>query len=253
MVRIQPLVCQIHNLTFCYTQIRAVPESIYWLYATNRKDEAVKLCIKTARLNGDKALSLEIKENVLVHLKNKNQEEIDDIKEQPEEKQKKATLLDIYRTVCLRYHLLIMIWSRFSISLAFFSSLFFLNKTTGNRHFNFFISAGIDVIGLFFVFISLSRFGRRYSLIFYQLATAVLFGTICVILVFVPNTVEIKGPAITVFSLLAKAAASSTFSVLNTFSTELFPTICRGSAYGVIGLCARLGNIGAPFLIVMVL
>lgn len=237
---------------------RALPESISWLYATNREREALQQCIKTARLNGDKTLAADIKENLLQRLSDKeakdkqpNDNESDEAENEPEVV-RKASLLDVWNTPCLRKHLLVLIFVNYSIAASYFGTVYFLNNVSGNRHLNFVIGAVVELVGLIFVFFTLTYFGRRWSIIFYQFATAFMCATISFIIVFAPNDSTWKASTVTVFSLLAKAVALSAFCTMSIYTTELFPTICRGSAFGTCGFWARVGSISAPFLMILV-
>lgn len=234
---------------------RALPESISWLYATNRERQALQQCIKTARLNGDKQFASDIKENLLQRLNEKendtNKPLNDDSNDEPEEV-RKASLLDVWNTPCLRKHLLVMIFVNYSIAASYFGTVYFLNNVSGNRHLNFVIGAGVELIGLVFVFLTLTYLGRRWSIIFYQFATAFLCATISLLIVFGPSDSNWKPMAVTILSLTAKAVALCAFCTMSIYTTELFPTICRGSAFGTCGFWARVGSISAPFLMILV-
>lgn len=49
--------------------------------------------------------------------------------------------------------------------------------------------------------------------------------------------------------LLAKALAISAFCGMYIVTGELFPTICRGTTFGICGFCSRVGSLIAPQII----
>lgn len=49
--------------------------------------------------------------------------------------------------------------------------------------------------------------------------------------------------------LLAKALAISAFCGMYIFTGELFPTICRGTTFGICGFWSRVGSLIAPQII----
>ena len=55
-----------------------------------------------------------------------------------------------------------------------------------------------------------------------------------------------------VFSMLCKLVDSSAYATIILFSVECFPTIVRSTALGICGVMSMLGNIVAPYIIVLV-
>lgn len=51
--------------------------------------------------------------------------------------------------------------------------------------------------------------------------------------------------------LLAKALAISAFCGMYIFTGELFPTICRGTTFGICGFWSRVGSLIAPQIIAL--
>lgn len=64
-------------------------------------------------------------------------------------------------------------------------------------------------------------------------------------------TYIIQSPETTtiVVMLLAKALAISAFCGMYIITGELFPTICRGTTFGICGFCSRVGSLLAPQII----
>lgn len=49
--------------------------------------------------------------------------------------------------------------------------------------------------------------------------------------------------------LLAKALAISAFCAMYIYTGELFPTICRGTTFGICGFWSRVGSLIAPQIV----
>lgn len=212
------------------------------------------LCAKTARLNGDKSLAADINDSLIKQINNKMESNGSSLKPKMLDAgtPKTASLLDVWKTPCLRKHLLINSFLNFVISGSYYGSVYFLNNVSGNRHLNFVIGAAIESVGQGLLYVLMTYIGRRFSIIFYQFTTAALCATICLIITLSAEDNQASAIAVTVISLLAKGTASSAFTVVITYTTELFPTICRGTATGTCGLWARIGSITAPFVMILV-
>lgn len=162
-----------------------VPESIYWLYATNRKQQSLKLCLKTAKLNADKRMSTEIQTNYRTELEQSITQNLKGIKiEEKIEKKETAGLRDIWQSVCLRKHLVVMCCVNYVITIGYYSSMFFMNKIKGDRHVNFMVGSCVEMIALVLLLLLLRRLGTRFSIIFCQYSTGFICGIIGLVIAF---------------------------------------------------------------------
>lgn len=105
----------------------------------------------------------------------------------------KASLIDVIKTPSLRKHLLIMAVVNYSITVAYYGSIFFINHLSGVRHVNYIIGSCAEFVGLGILFFSLKKFGTRYTEILYLYVLAFLCATIGLIIQFMPDTYEHKG------------------------------------------------------------
>ncbi len=48
--------------------------------------------------------------------------------------------------------------------------------------------------------------------------------------------------------LLGKFGAACTFNMVYLITTEMFPTVYRGTVFGIANICARVGGILAPLV-----
>lgn len=239
--------CLISFLSF-FLQNRGIPESIYWLYATNKHESALKLCIKTAKANGNYKQITELHSIDLTDIKpNKpiSPSQTNDIRT-------RTIYREIFATSCLRKHLFVMTLVFYGVTLSYYGILYFLPNLAGNRHLNFGISAGIEVLSYVIAYFILSKWGRRLPMVTFQLVNGCIIVIIGLLVVFMPEESHTKDVIVTVLSLMAKGMAVASFCGMFIYTSELFPTICRGAALGFCGLWARVGSLMAPFLMILV-
>lgn len=165
---------------------------------------------------------------------------------------KKVNLLDIFTNPILRKHLIIMILVWYCVTLSYYGIIYFLPNLAGERHLNFLIGAVIEFFAYVVAFFVLSRLGRRYPMVFYQ----VVNGFICILIGFIIYLTQLKEAwvdyVIIVLSLIAKGLAVSSFCGMFIYTSELFPTVCRGAALGLCGFWARVGSLTAPQLLILI-
>lgn len=84
-----------------------------------------------------------------------------------------------------------------------------------------------------------TRLGRKYTCILCYF----IGGLSCILYNFNHNiTVSY------VLLLLGKFGSGAIFFVVYLITTELFPTVVRGSVFGIANVCARIGGIVAPMV-----
>lgn len=223
------------------------PESIYWLYATGRKKQAFKLAIRTARLNGH---SNDIEEYRRINMITLNTSDISSVPSQTQIRTR-STYHQILRTQCLRKHILIMTMIWYSVSMSYYGILYFLPNLAGDRHGNFIVGAAIEVIAYGLAFLILSKFGRRIPMAAYQLINGFICIGIGLLIVILPAQHFGRQILVTILSLIAKGLAVSSFCGMFIYTSELFPTVCRGASIGICGFWARVGSLSAPFLMIL--
>lgn len=105
----------------------------------------------------------------------------------------KATLLDIIKTRSLRKHLAVMAVVNYSITVAYYGSIFFINHLSGIRHVNYMIGSCAEIVGLALLFLVLRQIGTKNTEIVYLYVLAILCASIGLIVQFMPNAYEHKG------------------------------------------------------------
>ena len=103
----------------------------------------------------------------------------------------------------------------------------------------------VEFPGFFIAIFTLDRLGRRIPLA----GLMVVGGLCCLCTTFVPASFPV---IITVFAMLGKLCISGSFAVIYVFSAELFPTVVRNLGVGSGSMCARVGSLTSPFIMMLV-
>lgn len=221
-----------------------IPESIYWLLATGDVKNTQRAVIKFARYNKDNEVT-EYFQNIQVPNVHINE------KEDLLENRKNSGIFEMFKNKLLRKHVGIMSGLWFSISLSYYGIVFYLpNVSEGNRHENFLIGAGIEVISYILSYIALEKIGRKIPMIFFQFANGIICIVIGFITIYVPK--DDMEFILIYLTLIAKGLSVASFCAMFIYASELFPTICRGAAFGFCGFFARVGSLSAPLLLILV-
>lgn len=224
------------------------PESITWLYAKNRPKEALRVLKKVAESNKNHAVVEKCND---ISLDNNQNDLLSEEKGEAEEvKEGGSSLTAVLTSRVLKKHLFIMIGVWLSVTLSYYGILFFLSELPGDRHGNFLIGAGIELMAYIIAYFVLRKFGRRIPMAFYQYSNGILI-LILGILTMMEDTEAKKWTSIAI-ALIAKGLAVSSFGGMFIYCSELFPTVCRGIALGLCGFSARVGSLLAPQLIALV-
>lgn len=165
-------------ITVVWTWI--IPESMHWLYTNHRENSAFKVCVRTARYNGNYGSIEEDHRYWLVNIKN---EELN-TQENSIAKNTSAwdIFLGIFKTYCLRKHIFILAIAWLAVAMTYYGVLFFMATLTltGNRHLNFILSGVIEFFVYLIVYFVLAKFGRRKPLMFFFCINGILLVIIAV-------------------------------------------------------------------------
>lgn len=157
-----------------------IPESMHWLYTNHREDAAFKVCVKTARYNKNYD---SVEEDYLYwkeHIKDKELRSMKSLNEEKNSTSLWTILKDIFKTACLRKHVLIMAITWFTVAMAYYGVLFFMPTLTGDRHLNFILSGVIEFFVYLTMYFVLAKFGRKKPLMLYLCMNGVLLVIISI-------------------------------------------------------------------------
>lgn len=155
-----------------------IPESMLWLYTNRREHTAFKVCVRTARYNGNYG---SIEGDHRYWLENIKNEELTSNKHLNGKKIKLWDIFqDLFKTSCLRKHTFIMASTWFTVAMAYYGVLFFMPTLTGDRHLNFILGGIIEFFVYITMYFVLAKFGRRKPSMFYLSANGILLIIIAV-------------------------------------------------------------------------
>ena len=129
----------------------------------------------------------------------------------------------------------------FSVSYVSYGIILSLGDLHGSIYINGYISGAAIVAAQSLSGIMAEGLGRKTSLIFCFLVA----GVAC--LLYTP--LQSSGKVATyICLLLGKFGSSCAFTLIYLITTEVMPTVYRGTVFGFTNICARLGGISAPLV-----
>lgn len=105
---------------------------------------------------------------------------------------KNETLLTIMKTQSLRKHIILTAVINYSITLAHYGSIFFVNYLKINRHIMYISGSCAEIIGMLLLYFLLKQFGTKFTLMLYLFVLAFLFAVLGLIFFFVQDD-DVKG------------------------------------------------------------
>lgn len=167
-----------------------IPESMQWLCTNNRQHVAFKVCVRTARYNGNYGSIEEDHRYWLENIKNKEVSSNENFNRQ-NKKSLWDIFHDIFKTYCLRKHILIMAGTWFTVAMCYYGVLFFMPTLTGDRHLNFILGGIIEFFVYVTMYFVLAKFGRRKPSMIYFCVNGILL-----VIIAVCSTYKAKGKRI---------------------------------------------------------
>ncbi|XP_074662567.1 uncharacterized protein LOC141915059 [Tubulanus polymorphus] len=222
-----------------------IPESIPWLVANGKPDEAIAILKKAARCN---RISLHV-----TSLENFKEDELaindEEDEENLPEKYKhhhKDTFCTVIRHPVTRKYTIILAWTWFVDAIAYFGLSFTATSLSGDPYINFCLTALVEIPAIFIALFLLERYGRRLPTSAFHL----LAGIALLVTIFVPNKTSggtDLGIVILVLNLIGKSFVSAAYDSMYLYTPELFPTNLRNTGLGVCNVTSRIGAMIAPF------
>ncbi|KAF5903594.1 solute carrier family 22 member 13 [Clarias magur] len=200
-----------------------LPESARWLLTQGRQEEAKKIILNAARINGRK-----VSDSLLEKLEAENTV-------------RTGSMLDLFRLPSLRKRTLIMCYIWFVISLVYYG----ISLNVGNFGLDIYLTQLIfgivELPARLGCYPLVERFGRKKS----QSAALLLGGTACLVILAIPSEYPI---AVTVIAVVGKFSLAASFTIVYVYTAELYPTVVRQNGAGLNAMFARVGGILAPLI-----
>ncbi|XP_023320714.1 organic cation transporter protein [Eurytemora carolleeae] len=212
------------------------PESVRWLVARGRNEEARKLIYKAANRN-----KVTIDESLIHEMELSIKHELGE-----ERTEKTYTAVDLFRYPVLRWKTLILILCWVTCASLYYVLLLDQSELSEDKYIGFLMTAAVQLPGYVYVIFTLERpaFGRKNSMCMFL----ILAGTALFTHPFIPETY----PRLKILiSIIGRFAANCSYTILNLFSAEQFPTVVRGVGMGFCVVVSRLGTMLAPYLLLL--
>ncbi|XP_062580308.1 organic cation transporter protein-like [Saccostrea cucullata] len=115
----------------------------------------------------------------------------------------------------------------------------------GNFYINFLIFVMLEVVGNATLWLTINRFGRKRSYIFYT----TVGGLSCLSTIFTVNYLRKDLQIVTtILAMVGMLFNTAGFTTLYFFSAEIFPTLVRNVGMGTSSSLARVGAMIFPFI-----
>ncbi|XP_049341819.1 solute carrier family 22 member 13b [Astyanax mexicanus] len=200
-----------------------LPESARWLMTQGRQEEARRIIVKAASINGRK-----VPDSLLDKL-------------EADTTARTGSILDLFRVGTLRKRALIMSYTWFVTSLVYYGVSLNVGNFGLDVYLTQFIFGIAEIPARLGCFPLIERFGRKKC----QSAALFLGGTACLVISAVPSDYPI---VVTVIAVIGKFALAASFSIVYVYTAELYPTVVRQNGIGLNSMCARVAGILAPLI-----
>lgn len=209
-----------------------IPESIRWLLANKKKEEAIEQIQRIARSNRV-VIPQEILDKVVEA----------EVEASSGNNESKPSLLDLFKTPNLRTKALLIFFDWFVISGAYYGLSWSTGSSlSGDPILNHVLSGAVEVPAYIMLLLTLNRFGRKKILA----GNLTFAGFVLLLSIIVPQ--DMNWLVITL-TMLGKMSITASYGTIYLFSVEQFPTVIRNVALGAASMSARVGGVSAPYLI----
>lgn len=208
-----------------------LPESIRWLLSKGRRDEALEIILRAAKMNNVVLSDDIMRQLTCVEEKVK----LDEKKTEKEE----GLWIQVLRSPIIMTRLAICSWWWITCTFVFYGLAINSVSLAGDKYTNYMLVVSVEVIAVVTNALVLDRIGRKRTL----LMAYIVCGISCVAITFVPKTMSWLA---TLLYLVGKIAITQAFSGIYMYTSELFPTHARHSLLGFCSMIGRIGSIVAP-------
>ncbi|XP_077977305.1 organic cation transporter protein-like [Glandiceps talaboti] len=227
-------------LVAIYSLWWVIPESPRWLLSMKRNEDAEEIIRKYAKYN-----KVSLPDDIFDESwkpKTGNGQQVNKYED------RKYGVTDLFRLPNTRKKTLILFYCWVVITLVYYGLSFNTSNLGGDDYVNCFLAGAVEIpaYGLGILLLDAKRFGRRWSM-FYTLVVA---GVCCIAAAFVPPCGDLVWFGITL-TMISKFSITSSFGMVYVYTAELYPTPVRCLGVGLCSMCARVGGMLAPQLLLM--
>lgn len=212
-----------------------LPESVRWLMAKGRMDEAQKIIEKAAKVNGVILTENYFKSLTSLHSAN----DISQKKPKKAVKDKRNSLVKIAQSRILLCRLLTCSFCWMSVAFVFAGMTLNSTSMAGNKYLNYILTGLIEMPSPLLTYYGMNRFGRKITL-----CSSLMASGICS-LMFIAIPADLSWVRILLY-LFGKFNITISFDVLYIFAVELFPTELRQTCLAACSVLGGMGQILAP-------
>ncbi|XP_074660101.1 solute carrier family 22 member 21-like [Tubulanus polymorphus] len=231
-------------------------ESVAWLVANSRTEEAIRILRKAAQFNKRslspatisairKTTDKQNKSSVTDRVKLVFRNMVGCSKGSENSDNETIGISQILKHPKLRLNTILsaIIWS--FTSLTYYGLTLSTTVMAGDRFANFFLSTAIELPSYLAMHLLLLYIGRRVSLMLFYAIT----GLVLIAVTFCPERVGETNlvPLIMTFNTVGKFCCAAAFGIIYIYTSELYPTNFRNRALGIASAFARVGSMTAPF------
>ena len=158
--------------------------------------------------------------------------------------QETYTVLTLFKYFNLRIKTLVLALTWTVCSALYYVLLLDQSELSDDPYLGFLITASVQLPGYIYVIFTLERpfFGRKRSM-----CAFLLLSGLCLCLHPLMKSRLHK----VVLSVLGRFCANCSYTILNLFSAEQFPTVVRGVGVGFTLVISRIGTILAPYILLL--
>ncbi|GAV07410.1 hypothetical protein RvY_17247 [Ramazzottius varieornatus] len=215
------------------------PESLTWLHVKNRGEDFVRNCRFVAKFN-----RIELSDDNWIRIKRFSQSHAGTTTSNG----KVYTFIDCFRTPLIRETLVLNLLCWFASSFGLFGTSYLSSAIATDVYLDLAIEGLLALIPTFLATYLSAKWGNRLPLTCYFFVG----GIFAIIAGVIPASTTSQLAAANVMSFFSRMAYVATFCVTSIYTTELFPTVIRSSAFCLCFTALSIGCMVTPLLPLMV-
>lgn len=212
-----------------------VPESPRWLLLRGRVQEAEDIINEAASANGLSIPKISLEKSSGPNAKPGGT---------PSEN---FSLLSLFKRKSIRTTTMVMVISFVVNGIGYFGISMSVSRLGDDMYVNFALAGLVEVPSYLVGTPLLDRIGRQKSNFIFTFGVAIA----CWWCMRLQQAEVVNSMLVTCTALFGKFCVSATNAVLYTYAAELYPTVVRNMALGVLTVSARIGAIAAPFIVLL--